>query len=225
MKSFAPVAEIETPWKKAKQTWDNRLGKAWREGHYWMYAFFVTLAFTMWSEYTNKTMAQARAAKPIDIFYVAMDANGIATVLGKAPMQTTPGKAAMEARVRRFLLLTRGKTLDQVAVGKAWKEDAHNWVTPRGALLLNEWAQERKPVLHNPKLSIAVDVTRVILKSDGSYDVWWTETRRDHNNNKEEVSAWSGNYTVKVDKPKDEKQLMANETGVFIDYFATTRTR
>ena len=147
MKSFAPVAEIETPWKKAKQTWDNRLGKAWREGHYWMYAFFVTLAFTMWSEDTNKTMAQARAAKPIDIFYVVMDANGIATVLGKAPMPTTPGKAAMEARVRRFVLRMRGKTLDQVAVGKAWKEDAYNWVTPRGALLLNEWAQERKSVL------------------------------------------------------------------------------
>lgn len=225
MPNFAPLAEIETPWKKAKQTWDNRLGKAWREGHYWMYAFFLMLAYNCWAGYQATHLEHARAARPIEIFYVAMDANGIATVLGKAPLQTTPTKAAMEARVRRFLTLTRGKTLDQVQVGKAWKEDAYNWVTPRGAILLNEWADERKLVLRSPKVSIAVEITRLLLKSDSSYDVWWTETKRDHNNNREDVSAWSGNYVVKVDKPKDEKQLMANETGVFIDYFAVTRAK
>ena len=225
MQNYAPVAEIETPWKRAKQTWDNRLGKAWREGHYWMYAFFLTLAFLVWSEYTHKQLAQARAARPIEIFYVAMDANGIGTVLGKAPLQTTPGKAAMEARVRRFLTLTRGKVLDPVAVAKAWKDDLYQWVTPRGAQLLNEWAQERKPALHNPKVSIAVEITRLLVKNDHTYDVWWTETKRNHHNTREEVSHWSGNYTVKVDKPKDERQLLANETGVFVDYFAVTRAR
>jgi len=223
--NFAPVAELDTPHRRAKQTWDTRLGKAWREGHYWMLAFFVMLAYTLWAGYMNKRMEQYRAARPIEIFYVALDANGIAQVLGKAPLQVTPNKVAMEARVRRFVQLSRGKSLDPVAVSKTWKEDLYNWVTPRGATLLNEWAQERKSLLHTPKVSIAVDLTRLIVKSDGSYDVWWTETKRDHNNNKEEVTPWSGNYTVKVEKPQNEKQLMANETGVFVDYFSTTRAK
>jgi type IV secretion system protein TrbF len=225
MPNWAPVAETETPWKRAKQTWDNRLGKAWREGHYWMWACFVTLGLLVWVEVQNKRLEKVRAAHPIQIFYVAMDANGIGTVLGKAPLQTTPGKAAMEARLRRFIVVTRGKLLDQVAVGKVWREDAYNWATPRGALLLNEWAQERQAILRSPKVSIAVDITRLIVQSDGSYNVWFTEVKRDHNNNKEETTYWSGTYTLKVDKPQNEKQLMANETGVFVDYFAVTKAK
>lgn len=223
MRSYGPLTEVETPFRRAKQTWDDRLGKAWREGHFWMYAFFVMLLFNIWSGCAEKQLAKKRLANPIEIFYVAMDAGGIGTVLGKAPLQTTPTKAAMEARVRRFIILSRGKVLDPVAVSKAWKDDLYNWVSPRGTTLLNEWATERKPVLHNPKVSIGVDITRLVLKSDASYDVWWTETRRDHNNNKEELSYWSGNYTVKVDKPKNEKQLLQNETGVFVEYWSVTR--
>lgn len=225
MQHFAPFTEIDTPHRRAKQTWDNRLGRLWRDGHYWMFAFFVMLAYTVWSGYANKQMEAARAARPVEIFYVAMDANGISQVLGKAPLQTTPGAAAKEARVRRFIVLSRGKSLDPVAVAKSWKDDLANWVTPRGTNLLNEWALERKPLLHNPKVSISVEITRLIVKSDQSYDVWWTEVKRDHNLNREETSAWSGNYTVVVEKPTTEKQLMANETGVFIDYFMATRAR
>src|SRR5262245_36838512 len=225
MRNFAPRAPMETPWQRAKQIWDNRLGKAWREGHYWMWACFGMLGLLVWVEVQNKRIERARAVHPIEIFYVAMDANGIGTVLGKAPLQTTPGKAAMEARLRRFIAVTRGKLLDQVAVGRVWREDAYNWVTPRAAVLLNEWAQERQAVLRSPKVSVAVDITRVLIKPDGSYDVWWTETKRDHNNNREETTYFTGTYTLTVDTPKNEKQLMANETGVFVDYFAVTKAK
>jgi type IV secretion system protein VirB5 len=131
----------------------------------------------------------------------------------------------MEARLRRFIGVTRGKLLDQVAVGKAWKEDAYNWVTPRGALLLNEWATERQAILRNPKVSIGVDITRLLVKPDGSYDVWWTETQRNHNNAQEATTYWTGTYQLTVDKPKNEKQLLANETGVFVDYFTATKAK
>jgi type IV secretory pathway TrbF-like protein len=225
MPSFAPLAEVETPHKTAKQTWDNRLGKAWREGHYWMWAFAIMLGLNIWQYYTHQRLEQRRIARPIEIFYVAMSEDGIGKVLGKAPLQATPTKAALEARVRRFVLLSRGKSLDPVVVQAAWKEQLYQWVTPRGTTLLNEWAREREAVLRSPKVSISVMIDRVLVQSDQTYDVWWTETRRDHNNNKEDVSRWSGNYTVKIDKPKDEKQLMANETGVFIDFFATTRAK
>jgi type IV secretion system protein TrbF len=223
MRNYTPLQEVETPFHTAKQTWDNRLGKAWREGHYWMWAFFIMLAYTLWTGYANKRLEAARLAKPIEIFYVAMGADGIGQVLGKAPLVTTPDENAKQSRVRRFIVHTRSKSLDPVVVRRYWDE-AHQWVTPRGATLLNEFATERKPLLHNPRLSIEVDITRLILKSDQSYDVWWTETRRDHNHHKTEALAyWSGNYTIKVDKPKDEQQLRANETGVFVDYFTATR--
>src|SRR4029434_3253158 len=225
MPNFAPVKPLETSFQRAKQVWDNRLGKAWREGHYWMYAFFVMLAYSCYDGCASKQMEAARRARPIEIFYVAMDANGISQVLGKAPLQTTPTKAAMDARVHNFLRLTRGKILDPVETGRRWAQEAKHWVTPRGMTLLNELATERKAILQNPKVSIGVDITRLITKSDGSYDVWWTETKRDHNNNKEEATAWSGNYTVTIAKPQNEQQLMANETGVFVDYFTATKAR
>ena len=55
--------------------------------------------------------------------------------------------------------------------------------------------------------------------------MWWTETKRDHNNNREETTSFTGTYTLTVDIPKNEQQLMANETGVFVDYFAVTKAK
>jgi type IV secretion system protein TrbF len=226
MRHFAPLTELETPHRRAKQTWDDRLGKAWKEGHYWMAAFFVLLAWHIYGGLLNKRLDAARLAKPIDIFYVGMDSNNMGTLLGQAPLQTAPPDGALEARVREFVFLSRRKILgDPVELSRLWKENLYKWVTPRAATLLNEWAAERKPLLHNPKVSITVELTRVVQKSDGSFDVWWTETKRDHNNNKDEVTYWTGTYTVVVDKPKDKKQLMANVTGVFVDYWNATRAR
>jgi type IV secretion system protein TrbF len=229
MKHFAPLSEVDTPHRRARQQWDERLGKAWQHGHYWMIAFFVILGWHLWAGYRDKRLEAIRLAKPIEIFYVGMDSNAVGTLLGQAPLHTAPPPAALEERVRSFVFHSRRKILgDAVELNRLWKDSLYNWVTPRGATLLNEWAQERRDLLRNPKISITVDLTRVVLKSDGSFDVWWTETKRDHNNAiamKDDLSSWTGTYTVLVEKPKDKKQLMANVTGVFVDYFNVTRAK
>lgn len=223
MRHFPTVAGVETPHQRAWQRWAGHVGAIVEAKQHWKYATFLCLAGLVGTIYYFGLKLDHKP--PVEVVYVGVEAEGIATVLGKAPGVMAPTKAMVEERIQRFVVLTRGLVLDRDAVRKQWLEDAYRWVTPRGSTLLTEWAKEREPIIKAGKISIAVEVHQMLRQSDHSYEVRWTETLRNQNNGLLEKSQWSGTYTTKVDKPKTEKEARANSTGVFIDYFAATRTR
>jgi type IV secretion system protein TrbF len=223
VRHFAAVAEIETPHQQARQRWAGHVGAIVEAKQWWKYTTLLCLLGWVGTVYFYGIKLDTKP--PVEIVYVGIDADGIATILGKTSGTMAPTKLMIEERIRRFIVVTRGLVLDRDAVRKQWLEDAYQWVTPRGSALLTEWAKEREPLLKAGKISIGIEIAQMLRQSDHSYEVRWVETLRNQNNGVTEKSQWSGTYTTKVDKPKTDKEARANATGVFIDYFATTRTR
>jgi len=223
MRHFRAVGQVETPYHTAWQRWAGHVGLIIEAKQAWKWAFFLTQAGLIGTLYFYGVKLDRKP--PVELVYVALDADGIATVLGKAPGLNAPTKLMVEERIERFVKLTRGLILDRDAVRRQWLEDAYRWVTPRGSQLLNEWALEREPLIKVGKISIEVKINQKLRLSDASYEVRWTEILRNQNNGKTETSQWSGNYVTVVEKPKSVEEARANATGVFIDYFTATRTR
>lgn len=224
LRHFSATGVVETPHQRARQHWAGHVGRIIDARGAWQCATFLLLVALIGVTYFFGIKLAHQP--PLEVMYVGIDAEGIATILGKSPSTVAPTRLMVEERIRRFITLTRGLVLDRDAVRRQWLEDAYHWVTPRGNALLTEWAKEREPLMKAGKISISVDIGQMLRQSDQTYEVRWTETVRNQNNGvTEKPTSWSGTYATKIEKPKTEKEARANSSGVFIDYFATTKTR
>jgi type IV secretion system protein VirB5 len=221
--SWAPTGTVETPYQRASQAWDDRLGSARTQAKNWRIcalAAIVTLGGSLglnWYQVAQKA--------PLLVRYVEFNPDATVRAVVTPQILYQPTKAAMAERVRKFVILSRGLDINPVTVRKQWLEELYKWVTPRGANLLNEFARERNPFEQVGKVFISVDVQRVLPLSDTTFDVRWTETTYEIRGPKKGMQAFSGIYGVEVKIPKTEKDLQDNALGIFIDTFAVSTAR
>ena len=216
----APTGTIETPFLRAKQEWDERLGSARVQARNWRLMALGCLG-------ANLVLGLGliyQSTKAVVVPYVVeISTAGEVRSVGPAQVLYRPTQAAMEYQVREFVRTIRGLATDPVVVRERWLQ-AYAWGTPRAANLLNDYARERDPFGKVGKISIAVDVQRILALTDTSFDVRWVETTYDERGVKKEQHAYSGIFGLIVKAPKTEQDLRANPLGLYIDSFAITST-
>jgi type IV secretion system protein VirB5 len=221
--SWAPTGEVETPYQRAGQEWDKRLGSARTQAKNWRLDALlsnVALCGALCLIVYLVTHTDALLVR-----YVEFNPDATVRAVVTPQLLYKPTQAAMAERVRKFVLLSRGLDINPVTVRKQWLEELYKWVTPRGANLLNEFARERNPFTQVGKVFIGVDVQRILPLSETTFDVRWTETTYEIRGPKKGMQAYSGIYGVEVKVPKTEKALQDNALGIFIDTFAVSTAR
>jgi type IV secretory pathway TrbF-like protein len=221
--SWAPTGEVETPYQRASQQWDERLGSARTQAKNWRLCALGALLVLSGSLGLN--WYQAARKDPLLVRYVEFNPDATVRAVVTPQIVYQPTKAAMAERVRKFVILSRGLDINPVTVRQQWLEELYKWVTPRGATLLNEFARERNPFDQVGKVFISVDVQRVLPLSDTTFDVRWIETTYEIRGPKKGAQAFSGIYGVEVKVPKTEKELQDNALGIFIDTLAVSTAR
>ena len=111
---------------------------------------------------------------------------------------------------------------DRASTRERWLQ-VYAGVTSRGANLLTSYARERDPFGKVGKVSIAVDVQRVLPLTETSYDVQWSETTYDANGVKTEEAHYSGLFAVRMQPPQTAQALKDNPLGIYIDTFSWSR--
>jgi type IV secretory pathway TrbF-like protein len=221
--SWAPSGAVETPYQRASQAWDDRLGSARTQAKNWRVSSLLSHLALCGA--LGIIAYQAMHKDALLVRYVEFNPDATVRAVVTPQILYQPTKAAMAERVRKFVILSRGLDINPVTVRKQWLEELYKWVTPRGANLLNEFARERNPFDQVGKVFISVDVQRVLPLSETTFDVRWTETTYEIRGPKKGMQAFSGIYGVEVKIPKTEKALQDNALGLFIDTFAVSTAR
>lgn len=208
---YGGTPEPVTPYQKAAQLWDERLGSARVQARNWRLMAFCCLALAtglagglLWQS------AQSRVTP----YVVEVDRLGGVQAVGPAAQPYEPSDAQIAHHLARFVRNVRSLSIDPIVVRGNWLE-AYDFATDRAAQVLNDFARTSDPFAAIGERSVSVAVTSVVRASDSSFQVKWTE-RTWERGSLVRTEHWTGLFTIVVRQPRDVETLRKNPLGIYV---------
>jgi len=209
---YAATPEPETPYQRAGQVWDERLGSARVQARNWRLVAFGCLGLAALE--TAGLLWQA-GRSTVTPYVVEVDRQGQVRAVGAAVEDYRPNDAQIAHHLARFITNVRSLPLDPVVVRQNWLE-AYDYATDRGAATLNEHARANDPFGRVGRTSVAVEVTSVVRASDNSFQVRWIE-RTYENGALARTDRWTAILSIVIQPPRDETRLRKNPLGIYVN--------
>jgi type IV secretion system protein VirB5 len=209
---YGQTPEPVTPYQRAAQAWDDRIGSARVQAKNWRLAFFGTLALS--GALTAGIIWQG-ARGTIVPWVVEVDKLGEAQAVSPATVDWQPSDPQVAFHLARFIEQVRSIPADAIVVRENWLR-AYDFTTDKGALALNDYARANDPFAQIGKVQIGIDVTSVIRASKDSFRVAWVE-RRYQDGSLAETTRWSAIVTITIKTPKTPDALRKNPLGLFVN--------
>jgi type IV secretory pathway TrbF-like protein len=204
-----PIAE--TPYQRAAQVWDERIGSARVQARNWRLIAFGNLLLA--AGLAGGLLWQSLRGTVVP-WVVQVDKLGQAQAVAPAIANYRPSDPQIAWYLARFIEDVRSIPDDPVIVRQNWLR-AYNFTTAKGAAALNGYARANDPFAKIGKVQVAVDVSSVIRASDSSFRVAWVE-RHYENGALTATQHWTAILTVVIKPPHDLDGLRKNPLGIFI---------
>ncbi len=218
-KSFAPEP-AETPYRRAQQEWDARMGSAVLSARTWRRVAFACLA--LMAVLVAGLIIVALQQRTF-VHVVEVDPQGQVLSVRAADGRWTPAEAQTAYHIGRFVRLVRSLPTDGVVLRENWLE-AYKFLTPQAAAQLTEIARQDDPFLSLGRVGRTVYIRSIIARSDNSYEVSWIE-RSTNGGGMNDGEAYSGVFTVTTRPPRTADDIATNPLGLLISDFSWSRVR
>ena len=207
-----------TPYQRAQQAWDDRIGSARVQARNWRLMALGTLTLTF---IMTAGLLWQSTRSTVTPYIVEVSSAGEVRAVGPAPEQYRPTDVQIAYHLSQFMRKVRSLPLDPIVLRENWLE-VYETVTDRGAAKLNEYARTSNPFGRVGRESIAIEITSVVRATDSSFQLRWIE-RRYVNGTINATETWTAMLTLIVQQPRDEQRLRKNPLGIYIDDFDWTR--
>ena len=216
MNTTKPSGGADTPYQRAGQVWDERLGTARAQVTRWQLACLGCLLVAALAVYG--LIIQSRKAQVV-AYAVEVSTDGQPRVVRPALEPYVPTKAAMQHQAREFIQAVRSLPTDVMVVRRQWLW-AYGVVTDKGKHLLNAKVQEHNRANEVGTKIVHVEMQRCLPVSEQSFDLTWRETTYDPQGQPLQSTLYSGLISLVLRAPAHEKELWANPLGIWIDHFS-----
>ena len=203
----APV----TPYQRAAQVWDDRIGSARVQAKNWRIAALVSL---MLSFVLAGGLVWRSTESIVTPYVVELTTDGAVRAVGPADGLYEPTDAQIAFHLAEFIRNTRGVSIDPIVVRQNWLR-AYDYATDRAAATLNQYASDHDPFADVGRRSVSVDVTSVVRASDDSFTIRWRETEF-RNGAETGRSSHTATLSVVIDPPRDVDTLSRNPLGLYV---------
>ena len=209
---YGKSPEPETPYQRAAQVWDDRIGSARVQARNWRIMAFGSLFL---SAGFAAALVWQSARGTVVPWVVQVDRLGQAQSVAPASADYRPTDPQVAWHLARFIEQIRSIPADPIIVRQNWLR-AYDWTTDRGASALNDYARTNDPFTKVGKQQIAVQVSSVIRASVDSFRVAWTEKRYE-NGQLAGTERWTAILTIVIQTPRDADRLRANPLGIYVN--------
>ncbi|MER9451285.1 conjugal transfer protein TrbF [Mesorhizobium sp. M0254] len=209
---YGKSPQPETPYQRAAQVWDERIGSARVQARNWRTMAFGCLALA--AGFSAALIWQS-AKGSIVPWVVQVDRLGQAQAVGPAVGDYQPNDPQIAFYLAHFIEQVRSIPADPVIVRQNWLR-AYDLATQGGALALNDYARANDPFTKVGKQQVAIDVSSVIRASPVSFRIAWVE-RRYQDGSLASTERWSAILTIVVQQPRDADTLRKNPLGIYIN--------
>ncbi len=158
---YGATPEPETPYQRAAQVWDERIGSARVQAKNWRLMAFGSLFLSAGLAFGLVWQSARGSIVP---WVVQIDKIGEAQAVGPAIADYKPINSQIAWHLARFIEQVRAIPVDAVIVRQNWLR-AYEFTTDRGAAGLNDYARANDPFAKVGKRQVAVEVSSVIRAS------------------------------------------------------------
>jgi len=208
---YGTTPEPVTPYQKAAQIWDERIGSARVQARNWRLMALGCLAL---SAGLSAALAWQSTRSSVVPYVVEVDNLGAAQAVAPALAEYRPTDPQIAWHLARFVENVRQVPADPIVLRQSWLS-AYDFATDRGAIALNDYARVNDPFALVGDTQVSVEVSSVIRASDTSFRVAWVE-RRYENGQLAATERWTAILSVVVQPPRDAERLRANPLGVYV---------
>jgi type IV secretory pathway TrbF-like protein len=218
LQRYGHTPEPVTPYQKAAQLWDERIGASRVQAHNWRLMAFgcLTLAVGL-----AGGLVWQSAKSRVTPFVVEVDKLGEVQAVAPAIQSYQPNDAQIAWYLARFITDVRSLSIDPVLVRKNWLE-AYDLATDRAAVFLNGYANANDPFKAIGDRSVSVEVTSVVRASDTSFQVKWTEQAY-RQGSLASTERWTAILTAIIAPPRTAETLRKNPLGLYVNGIAWSR--
>ncbi len=215
---YGKSPEPVTPYQKAAQAWDERIGSARVQAKNWRYMAFGSLILS--AGFATALVWQSARGTVVP-WVVQVDNLGQSQAVAPAVAEYRPTDPQIAFHLGRFIEQTRSIPSDAIIVRQNWLR-AYEFTTDRGAATLNDYARANDPFTKVGRQQIAVEVSSVIRASNDSFRVAWTE-RHYENGQLSTTERWTAILTIVIQTPRDAERLRANPLGIYLNAISWSR--
>jgi len=211
---YGETPEPVTPYQKAAQVWDERIGSARVQAYNWRLMALGSLMLSLILAAILLWVGRSGSTTP---YIVEVDPHGGARAVGPAAEAYKPSDAQIAFHLARFVDNVRSLSIDPVVVRQNWLK-AYDFVTDRAAVTLNEYARDNDPFAKVGRETVGVEVTSVVRASDSSFQVRWLERIFEGGALKD--TKWlTGLFSIVISPPKTVEAVRKNPLGIYIHAF------
>ena len=209
---YGRTPKPETPYQKAAQVWDERIGSARVQAKNWRLMAFGSLLLSSGLAFALAWQSLRGTVTP---WVVQIDRLGQAQAVAPADGNYQPTDPQIAFHLARFIEDVRGLPADAIVLRQDWLR-AYDFTTDRGAAALNDFARHNDPFANLGKLQISVEVSSVIRASPSSFRVAWIQ-RTYENGSLSATERWTAILTIVIEPPRDADRLRKNPLGVYVN--------
>lgn len=209
---YGQTPEPETPYQRAGQLWDERIGSARVQARNWRLMAFGCLGLT--SALSGGLLWQSLQSRVVP-YVVEVDKLGEARAIAPADKDYQPTDSQVAWFLSRFIEHVRSVSLDPVLMRRDWLS-AYDFTTKRGSIFLGDYARAADPFGHIGERTVSVQVTSVVRASDKSFQLKWIETAYERGA-EAGSSHWTAIVTVRMVPPTSADTLRRNPLGIYVD--------
>ncbi|MEB2845343.1 conjugal transfer protein TrbF [Endobacterium cereale] len=215
---YGKSPEPETPYQKAAQAWDERIGSARVQAKNWRIMAFGSLILS--AGFASALVWQSARGTVVP-WVVQVDNLGQSQAVAPAVAEYRPTDPQIAFHLGRFIEQTRSIPSDAIIVRQNWLR-AYEFTTDRGAATLNDYARTNDPFTKVGRQQIAVEVSSVIRASNDSFRVAWTQQHYE-NGQLSTTERWTAILTIVIQTPRDAERLRANPLGIYVNAISWSR--
>ncbi len=209
--TYGQTAEPVTPYQKAAQVWDERIGSARVQARNWRLMAFGSLVLALC---LSAGVVWQVGRSSITPYVVEVDRLGAVRGIGPATEPYEPSDAQIAYHLARFIENVRALSIDPIIVRQNWLA-AYDYATSEAAATLNEYARENDPFGAVGERTVTVEVTSVVRSSPDSFDVRWREQSFE-NGALAATTRHRAVLTIVIKPPSTEAALRKNPLGIYV---------
>lgn len=209
---------LETPYARASQVWDGRLGDARVQAHNWRLVALFLLALC--GVLTLGLIYQSGKASVVPYVVEVSREQGSVRLVGTPEEQRyVPGQEATKYFLGQWLQDVRSLPAD-VVVLKLQMERAYASVHGAAAQQLQQHTEASEPLKRFGKEMVQVELVSMTALSEDSYQAEWREKTYSAKGQLIDTVLWTATLTALHQRPEDAAMLKLNPLGIYIKYFS-----
>ena len=214
---WSPDGPLDTPYRRARQEWDARMGSAVVHAKNWRLATFASMAAVVLMAGGIIYLGSLPKAVP---HLIEVDRLGAAVYHGPVGQADfVPSDAVVSYHLRRFITDTREISSDLAVLKSNWL-DAYTLLTPRGGNMLSAFVEkpENDPFRRVADERVTVEILSCVRAAGDTWQIDWRESSWDKNGALLGAPVtWRAMLRTLLAPPKTAEAMKKNPIGLYID--------